>query len=254
MMYMSNIIGIVIFSFVMGFSIYLSLPIVLKKSFSKGTTRLLNAIAIGILIFLMCDVFSDVAATIYAGGSLAGYGANPVLSIAFACATAIGFFMLYVFENRSKNGLSPAQMALMIAAGMGLQNLTEGLVFGATSASLGLFSGVALVILVGFVLQNVTEGFPIAAPFLDSDRKKFGTMALLFLVGGLPTVIGGIVGFYYSSTLFNVLFDGLAIGAILYVILPMIKHQLKDIDPLKQRLVYAGIFLGFLVGFLVNLI
>ncbi len=250
---MSNFIGTVLFSVIMGFSIYLSLPMVLRRKTSENTTRILNAVAIGILVFLMCDVFSDAAPSLYNSSSPGSYLAIPSLSAAFAIALVIGFFMLYYFENRAKHGLTPANMSLMIAIGIGLQNLTEGLVFGSTSVSLGLFSGVALVILVGFTLQNVTEGFPIAAPFLNNN-KKLGTMLLLFLVGGLPTVIGGITGFFYSSTLFNVFFDGLAIGAILYVILPMIKHQLKDIDPIKQKLVYLGIFLGFLVGFLVNLI
>src|SRR5208282_5112472 len=112
---MANFLGTVLFSVVMGFSIYLSLPIVLRKKTGEKTTRLLNAIAIGILIFLMCDVFSNVAPSLYAGGSLAGYGANPLLSVIFAAALAIGFFMLYIFENRSKKGLSPARMSLMIA-------------------------------------------------------------------------------------------------------------------------------------------
>lgn len=251
---MSSFLGTVLFSLIMGLSIFLSLPIVLRKKTSERMTRLLNAVAIGILLFLICDIFSDVAPNLYAKGSLYGYGADPTLSIAFAVALFIGFFMLYLFENRSKKGLSPVNVSLMIAVGMGLQNLTEGLVFGSLAGSIGLFSGIALVVLIGFILQNMTEGFPIAAPFLSHNEKKIGTMALLFLVGGLPTVIGGIAGFYYSSTTFNVFFDGLAVGAILYVLLPMTKHQLKDMDPIKQKLVYSGIFLGFLIGFLVNLI
>jgi zinc transporter, ZIP family len=251
---MGDFLGTVVFSFIMGFSIYLSLPIVLRRQTSESTTRLLNAIAIGIIAFLMCDVFSNVAPSLYAGGALYGYGANPFLSAVFAVALALGFFMLYLFENRSIKGLSPERMSLMIAIGMGLQNLTEGLVFGSLSGSLGLFSGVALVVLVGFILQNITEGFPIAAPFLSHNEKKLGTMCILFLVGGLPTVIGGITGYYYSSTTFNIFVDGLAIGAILYVILPMIKHQFRDMDHIKQRLIYLGIFLGFMLGFLVNLI
>src|SRR5271155_1708478 len=157
---MSDFLGTVIFSLIMGLSIFLSLPIVLRKKTSERTTRLLNAVAIGILIFLMCDVFSDAAPSLYANGSLYGYGADPFLSALFAIALAVGFFMLYYFENRSIRGLSPARMSLMIAIGMGLQNLTEGLVFGSLSVSLGLFSGVALVVLAGFVLQNITEGFP----------------------------------------------------------------------------------------------
>jgi ZIP family zinc transporter len=251
---MVNFLTTVLFSSIMGFSIYLSLPIVLRKRTSERTTRLLNAVAIGILIFIMCDVFSNVMPSLYGSGAFYGYGAAPFMSAVFAIALGIGFFMLYVFENRSTKGLSPAKVALMIAIGMGLQNLTEGLVFGALSVTIGLLSGGALVVLIGFILQNITEGFPIAAPFLGQDGKKLGTMLILFLVGGLPTVIGGVMGFYYHSTTFDVFFDGLAIGAILYVILPMIKHQLKDVDHIKQRQIYIGIFVGFLVGFLVNLI
>ncbi len=251
---MAGFVGTLAFSLVMGLAIYLSLPLVLWRRTGERMTRLLNSVAIGILVFLMCDIFSNVAVSLYAKGSLYGYGADPTLSVVFATSLAIGFFMLYLFENRSSKGLSPTRMSLMIAFGMGLQNLTEGLVFGSVSASIGLLSGVALVVLVGFILQNITEGFPIAAPFLHHDDKKPLTMALLFLLGGLPTVIGSAVGFYYSSTVFNILFDGLALGAILYVILPMIKHQIRDIDNLKQRLVYTGIFVGFLIGFMVNLI
>ncbi len=251
---MSNFLSTILFSFIIGFSIYLSLPIVFRKKTGEKTIRLINSMAIGILIFLMCDIFSNVSSSLYGSGALYGYGANPSLSVAFAAALAFGFFMLYVFENRSTKGLTPIKLSLIIAIGIGLQNLTEGLVFGASSALGGLFSGVALVVLVGFVLQNMTEGFPIAAPLLNNKNKKLATMLILFLIGGLPTVIGGAIGFYYSSALFSIIFDGLGLGAILYVILPMIKHQFKDIDHIKQRAMYAGIFLGFILGFLVNLI
>ncbi len=250
---MADFLGTALFSLVMGLSIFISLPIVLRKRPGEHTTALLNAVAIGILLFLLADVFSNVAPSLYTG-ALYGYGADPFLSAVFAAAFTIGFFMLYYFENRSKKGLTPTMTSLMISTGIGLQNLTEGLVFGALSVTLGLFSGVALVVLVGFTLQNITEGFPIASPFLNSQDRKIGPLIMLFLVGGIPTIIGGIAGFFFSSTAFNIFFDGLAIGAILYVILPMIKSMLRNIDPMKQKVVYAGIFLGFLIGFLVNLI
>src|SRR5271155_2646444 len=105
---MANFLGTFLFSLIMRLSIFLSLPIVLRKKTSEKTTRLLNAVAIGILVFLMCDVFSDVAISLYASGTFAGYGANPALSLVFALALGIGFFMLYFFENKSKKGLSPA--------------------------------------------------------------------------------------------------------------------------------------------------
>jgi len=107
---------------------------------------------------------------------------------------------------------------------------------------------------VGFIFQNVTEGFPITSPFFGQLEKKTGLILLLLLVGGLPTIIGGAVGYYDNSNVFDIVFDGLAIGAILYVILPMLKNAFRDMDHAKQRMVYLGVFLGFLVGFLVNLI
>ncbi|HUC38954.1 MAG TPA: hypothetical protein VL944_02385 [Candidatus Acidoferrum sp.] len=252
---MSSFLGVVIFSLIMGMSIYLSLPIVMRRKTGEKTTKFLEAAAIGILVFLMADVFSDVTPSLY-NGSLYGYGANAVYAALFALALVIGFFMLYYFENRSKSkqGLTPEKTALMIAIGIGLQNLTEGLVFGSLSVAIGLFSGVALVVLVGFTLQNITEGFPIASPFINRNGRRLSVILALFLIGGIPTVIGGIAGFFYSSTMFNIFFDGLAIGSILYVILPMIKGLLRDIDPIKQKVAYLGIFIGFLVGFLVNLI
>ena len=78
---------------------------------------------------------------------------------------------------------------MVIAAAIGFQNLTEGLVFGAIWA-VGIV-GLLTVIFVGFFLQNVTEGFPITAPLLGKNERKIGVLAALFLVGGLPTVLGG---------------------------------------------------------------
>ena len=108
--------------------------------------------------------------------------------------------------------------------------------------------------LVGFIFQNVTEGFPITSPFFGQLDKKTGIIVLLLLVGGAPTIIGGAIGYYYSSQVFELVFDGLAIGAMAYVILPMLKNAFRDMDYAKQRMVYLGVFLGFLLGFMVNLI
>jgi ABC-type phosphate transport system permease subunit len=78
-------------------------------------------------------------------------------------------------------------------------------------------------------------------------------MSALFLLGGVPTVIGGAVGFYYNLPLFDVFFDGLAVGSILYVLVPMFKSLFRQ-SVSMQRLIYVGLCLGFMLGFLVNLI
>ena len=249
---MASFSEIVLFSTIMGLSIFLSMPIVLHKETGQLRTKFLNAIAIGILIFLIGDIFSNVSANLY-NGSYFGYGSLLPVDVSFGLAFAAGFLILFFSENRTKVGLTPSYLALVIALGMGFQNLTEGLVFGSLGVTTGL-SGAALVVLVGFVLQNVTEGFPIASPFLGRTEGKVRQMILLFLIGGLPTILGGAVGFFYNGTILDVAFDGAAIGAILYAILPMLRMLFRESDRINQRVGYLGVFLGFLIGFLVNLI
>jgi len=240
-----------LFSAVMGLSIFVSLPLVLRLGTKNALSRLLLAAAIGILVFLMGDVWGN-ASMIMFNGSFYGYGTSAYYDAIFTVALAAGFLGLYLGEHRrSGSGPGPSQTSLIIALGIGFQNLTEGLVFGSLAVTIGL-AGSALVVLVGFVLQNVTEGFPIASPFLVRNDRNVWQMTALYLVGGVPTILGGAIGFFWSSGAFIVLFSGLAIGAILYAILPMLKSMFRDSD--GQRITYLGVFLGFLVGFAVNLI
>lgn len=249
----------------MGLSIFLSLPIVYSKRAQGRWATGLNAAAIGILVFLLADVFSDVSPILYPSG----YVANLDYSIAFGVAFLVAFLGLYVVDNLPRSaprGLGadtapevdrgPRRTALIIALGIGLQNLTEGLVFG-VNWTLGAL-GILAVVFVGFFLQNVTEGFPIASPFLGTKaRRGLPLMAGLFLVGGLPTLLGGAIGYFWSNDLFLVIFDALAIGAIGYVILPMLRVAFRPLESReasvrRNQLVYLGVMVGFLLGFAVN--
>src|SRR5580700_7283117 len=206
----------------MGLSIFLSLPVVYSKRAQGRWAVGLNAAAIGILVFLLADVFSDVSPILYPNGYVADLG----YSVAFGVAFVVAFLALFFVDNLSSAPAAggdpatavdrgPQRTALIIALGIGLQNLTEGLVFGVnwTAGALGILA----VVFVGFFLQNVTEGFPIASPFLGTTAKRnVGMMVGLFLVGGLPTLLGGAIGYFWSSSLFLVVFDALAIGAIAY--------------------------------------
>lgn len=258
---------------VMGLSIFLSLPVIYSKRAQGRWSTVLNAAAIGILIFLLADVFSDASTILYPSG----YVANLDYSIAFGAAFVIAFVGLYVVDNlprRAPRDVSaggpttgatvvetdqgPRSTALIIALGIGLQNLTEGLVFGATWSAGAI--GLLAVVFVGFFLQNVTEGFPIVSPFLGTNTKRsFGLLAGLFLMGGLPTLMGGAIGYFWSNDLFLVIFEALAIGAIAYVILPMFRVAFRplatrELSVARNQIVYLGVMLGFVIGFIVNAI
>jgi len=239
-------------SAIMGFSIYLSLPIILRKDQDERRLSFLNAVAVGILIFLIGDVFLDAAGSLY-NGSLYGYGSSPSYDLVFTVSMAAGFLVLFVAGSRRKMMLTPTELALVIALGIAFQNVTEGLLFGALSVGFGL-TGSALVVLVGFIFQNSTEGFPIASPFLGSTEGKSSVIAGALMIGGLPTILGGAVGYFYNATIFDLVFYGLAVGTMLYVILPMLRHILAGTASNKLGVAYAGVFVGFILGFAVNLL
>ncbi|HTT72603.1 MAG TPA: hypothetical protein VMG99_00420 [Thermoplasmata archaeon] len=252
---MDGFLELVLLATVMGLSIFLSLPVVLAKSYASRTMTVLNAAAIGILIFLLADVFSDAATVIYTNPS-SPYLGNPEYTAAFLIPLVLCFLVLFWVEHRSRTlTLTPMMTSLIVALAIGFQNLTEGLVFGAFWA-IGAI-GPLTVVFVGFFLQNVTEGFPIGAPLLGRGDRRILLLAAMFLIGGLPTIIGGVVGYFYTNQLLLVVFDALAIGAILYCILPMLRSAFRPSDDpvqtfARQRLTYLGILAGFALGFLVN--
>lgn len=252
---MASFVALVALAAAMGLSIYLSMPIIFRKSMGSRTITLLNSAAIGILLFLLADLFLDVGPTIYSNPT-SDFLASAEYATLFAVALAACFLVLFFSEHRSgSSSLRPEGLALVVALAIGFQNLTEGLVLGSSWA--GGATGLTTVVFVGFFLQNITEGFPIAAPFFGNIERRAGAIAAFFLIGGLPAVVGGVGGYFYNNTTLDLVFSSLAIGAILYSIIPMMRMAFRPAQPpgatyTKQRLTYVGILLGFLVGFVVN--
>ncbi len=254
---MESLVELIGLSAAMGLSIYLSLPIVLAKSTSSRSIIVINAAAIGILLFLLADIFADVATHLYANPANP-YVANLGYAVLFGGSVAGCFLVLFAIEHGSRRpSFGPRGMALVVAGAIGFQNLTEGLVLGESWASGAL--SLSTVVFVGFFLQNVTEGFPIASPLVGRGERNLGVLAAIFSLGAVPTILGGVAGFYYTSTPLEVAFSSLAIGAILYSLLPMLRAALRPADSaaggaLQQRLTYVGLLAGFLLGFVVNAI
>jgi len=252
---MGSFVELLVLSLVMGLSIFLSLPLVLHPRAQGRFAVALNAGAIGILVFLLADIYGDVAPLIADPNT--PYLTLPVPDAEFLVPVVVAFLGLLLLDSRRAGPapLSVGHRAFVIALAMGFQNLTEGLVFGAAWAA-GIL-GLLAVIFTGFLLQNITEGFPIAAPYLGEKERPIPRLVLLFLLGGVPTVIGSLIGYSFQSTATLLAFDGAAIGAILYVILPMVAASFRMMEaganPGQRRSIVAlGILAGFALGFLVN--
>jgi ZIP family zinc transporter len=208
-----SLMSTMLLGFIAGVTILLGLPIGRLRRPAPSLRALLNATAIGVLLFLVWDVFSlawvpidEALASVHAGkgglGTAAGYG------VLFAGGLAVGLLSLVYYESwtvrrilraqtsvAALGGFGPGAMdvgelqarqpsriaswsdarrlSLLIAVGIGLHNFAEGLAIGQSAASGEL--ALALLLVIGFGLHNATEGFGIVAP-LAGDVDPDGNL------------------------------------------------------------------------------
>jgi ZIP family zinc transporter len=142
-------------------------------------------------------------------------------------------------QDRAAAGLV---LALLVAIGIGVHNLGEGLAIGASFSIGELQLGSFLI--VGFMVHNITEGLGVATP-MARDRVTFAVLGGLALVAGAPTILGAWIGGYSSSDVLAALFFAVAAGAAFQVVLEVGRFVARN-APGGLRSGYAGG--GFLVG------
>lgn len=242
----------VILGSIAGFTIFLGLPLGRLRVVADRHMALLNAVAVGIMLFLFVDIMEGTFGPVETALTEGGSGFLPLLLV-LVLGFGVGLLGLVYYARRFlRGGSSARRLALLIATGIGLHNFSEGLAIG-NSASTGAV-GLALTLIVGFGAHNATEGFGIAGPLAaeKTERKVgFGFLALCGLIGGGPTFLGTIVGFSYTSQIVSVLFLALAGGALVFVINELLGAVRKLGEPIW---VGWGITVGLLGGFLTELI
>ena len=240
-----------------GATIFIGLPIGRLRGVSRAVQGMLNAIATGVLLFLLWDILSHAAAPIETSlvALRRGDARFVGLVLIFAAGLGLGLLGLVYFNarlfGRTKNAPAapPRTLAMMIATGLGLHNLSEGLAIGQSAATGAV--AFALILVIGFALHNVTEGFGIAAPLAsDTSVPSWSFLLVAGLIGGAPTFLGTVIGYVFTSTYIYVLFLALAAGALLYVVNEMFHIGRRLNSPAAMG---WGILLGFLLAYATDL-
>jgi zinc transporter, ZIP family len=240
-----------------GGTIFFGLPVARLKNPPRTLQGFLNAMATGILIFLLYDVLAQAIGPVnHALRTVQNHGASvgpfAVDLAALLAGLTIGLLGLVFFEKRflrGEPGAAPsgASLGYMIATGIGAHNLSEGLAIGQSAATGAI--PLAVLLIIGFGLHNMTEGFGISAPL--AGNASWGFIGLAGLIGGGPTFIGTVIGSIFHSELIFILFLSLAAGSIIYVLAQLLTIVKRA---QAQQLVMAGLVVGFTVAYGTDLV
>lgn len=232
------------------FPVYLGIivALVVRKMVPRAVEGFLIGLATGVLIYLFFDLMHEAVELTGARDPL-----SWVVLLGSLFASFVGVVALEQSQMRSSRTLGAfLSLPYMIAIGMGLHNLGEGLAIGASYAH-GEWVLSALLVM-GFALHNGTEGFGIVGA-AGQHQLSGKDIAALGVIAGAPTCLGAILSGQDLPPSFTVAFYALAAGSLLYVITALVAMYYTATRRLQVALgVFFGISLMYITAMVLALI
>jgi zinc transporter ZupT len=210
----------------------------------------LLALTGGLLLFLGVDAIHE---ALESAAGVAGAFQGPLLVLVGAVGTLLLLQVVSGSRTTRNDDTGRRAVAWLVALGIGLHNLGEGLAIGAAyvtgEAALGAF------LVIGFMLHNSTEGLAIVAP-IARDRPRLATLAGMGALAGIPTILGAWIGGAAFSPALATLFLAVGAGAIAQVIVALYRVVARDPaeGPVWTPLTAGGLVAGMLVMYATGLL
>jgi zinc transporter ZupT len=208
--------------------------------------RIVIAFTVGLLAFLAID--AGLEGLEIAGEGAAAFGGAELVVLgallAYLALTGTDAWLARRRERALAGGGARDRgpyLALMVAIGIGLHNLGEGLAIGSAYATGALALGAFLV--VGFAIHNTTEGIAIVAP-LAKRAASIRRLLTLGLVAGSPAILGAWIGAAAFNPSVAALLFGAGVGAIAQVVQQLVP-AMRDAD---GRALNPGAVVGLAAG------
>jgi len=218
----------------------------------RGGLDFVLSLTVGLLLFLLIDTVHD---GLEIAAEVAASYQGTVLFVAVVVLAYLAIDALGAWLRRGTGSEKAAWVtALLVAVGIGLHNLGEGLAIGA-AFSLGEVT-LGTLLIVGFMLHNTTEGLAIVAP-LAASRTPLRDLIVLGLLAGVPTILGAWIGGFTYSPVWALAFLAVGAGAIAQVSLQILKGtagQRSLSELLAARSVLGGLVVGLTLMYVTGML
>ena len=218
--------------------------------------QFLLALTLGLLGFLALEALLE--GTEFAGSGSEAFGGAALVYLgagaAYLSLAGVDGW-LRARRQRAAGSAGPWRLAFLVALGIGLHNLGEGLAIGSAYAIGSLALGAALI--VGFAIHNTTEGLAIVAPVAREGGRQEGSLRRLVGLGvlaGIPAVAGAWIGASAFNPSLAAFMFGLGAGAIAQVIVQIAPSVRDKAGRLLHPLAVGGLLTGVMFMYVTNLL
>ena len=196
------------------------------RQLGKAGYGFLLSLTVGLLVFLGVDALHEALET-----ELPGPFQGVALTVIGVSLSLLGLTVLarWIAERRAGMANRALLLAYLVAFGIGVHNLGEGLAIGGAYALGQIATGAMLII--GFMIHNLTEGIAVVAPIVRSqigageDAVEWSHLLWLGALAGAPTILGSSLGAFAPSPALAVLFLAIGAGAVFQVVIEIVMQM-----------------------------
>ena len=224
----------------------LGLALVRRLPRTERHRGLFTMAAAGLALFIVIEVGYQALGTVELGalsdtpGSLALSGGLMLAGLLFGL---VG--LAWIETRRGEPGAEaprPIDVAIMLAAGVGLHSLAEGLTVG-QSMAVSLIRPGALAV-AGLALRSFVDGAAVAAPVVGQPMPA-SRLFLLAAVAAGPSLLGVILGTAWVGPGLELLVLSVAAGTLIYVLRELLRARLESVGAVAAMWALAA---GMLAG------
>lgn len=225
------------------------------KKLSQPKYSFFLSLTAGLLVFLGIDALvesNEIAIENVAGAFSGQLMIATAAIVSFLALMYVSDRLLLVEGTKGRMIKGSFAIALMVAIGIGLHNLGEGLAIGGAMV----LGEVALstFLIVGFTLHNTTEGIAIVAP-MAKERPRILYLVALGIIAGAPAIIGTWIGGFVASPAASIVFLAIGAGAVFQVVVVIMRLLGRSTgERFLSGPVAGGLAAGMLIMYLTTLL